>query len=137
MDFRILLFEILIFDSFQVVMKCKRCHYMAVSHCSRLHDSSFGVRSFTKSELASQSNVRSCANLSSYKPIHGTFCVVLRSHFLLCKAINPEGQIVRMTTFSCIPRSRETMPCAGRVAQYSRLQDSSGTINNSPSGPAE
>ena len=76
---------------------------MAVSESCRLHDSSFVIRSFTKSELASQSNVRSCANLSSYKPNHGTFCVVLRSHFLLCKALNPEGQIVGMTTFSCIP----------------------------------
>ena len=85
---------------------------MAVSESCRLHDSSFGIRSFTKSELASQSNVRSCANLSGYKPIHGTFCVVLRSHFLLCKALNPEGQIVRMTTFSCIPTSRQTLPCA-------------------------
>ena len=88
-------------------MNPKRCHYMAVSESCLLHDSSFGVRSFTKSELASQSNVRSCANLSGYKPIHGTFCVVLQSHFLLCKALNPEGQIVRIATFACIPKLRK------------------------------
>ena len=76
---------------------------MAVSESCRLHDSSFVIRSFTKSELASQSNARSCANLSCYKPINGTFCVVLRSRFLLCKALNPEGQIVGTTSFSCIP----------------------------------
>ena len=84
-------------------MKCKMSYYMVASESCRLHDSSFGVRSFTNSELASQSNVRSCANLSGYKPIHGTFCVVLRSHFLLCKALNPEGQIVGKTTISCSP----------------------------------
>ena len=76
---------------------------MAVSESCRLHDSSFVIRSFTKSELALQSNVRSCANLSGYKPIHGTFCVVLQSHFLLCKALNPEGQTVEMTCFPCTP----------------------------------
>ena len=76
---------------------------MAVSDSCPLHNSSFGFRSVTKSELASQSNARSCANLSCYKPINGTFCVVLRSRFLLCKALNPEGQIVGTTSFPCIP----------------------------------
>ena len=56
-----------------------------------------------KSELALQRNVRSCDDLSSYKPIDATFCVVLRSHFLPCKALNSEGQIVRMATFACFP----------------------------------
>ena len=93
---------------------------MAVSESCRLHDSSFGVRSFTKSELASQSNARSCANLSGYKPIHGTFCVVLQSHFLLCKALNPEGQTVEMTCFPCTPTTIDTaednMTCAKTCA---------------------
>ena len=115
-------------------MKCKMSYYMVASESCRLHDSSFGVRSFTKSELASQSNVRSCANLSGYKPIHGTFCVVLRSHFLLCKALNPEGQIVRMTTFSCIPMPGKHCCACAMLAWTVQLR---GTINNSPSGLAE
>ena len=90
-------------------MNPKRCQ-LSVSESCRSHDTSFGVRSFTKSELASQSNVRSCANQSGYKPINGTVCIVLRSHFLLCKALNPEGQIVGMTIFSCIPTT-SIHPC--------------------------
>ena len=107
MNFRILLFEILIHNSFHIVGIWSQCQYRAASVRCRLRDSPFRVRSFTKSELASQSNVRSCANLSSYKPIDATFCVILRSHFLLCKALNPEGQIVRSATIALGPvRSR-------------------------------
>ena len=111
-------------------MKCKRSYDMVASESCPLHDSSFGVRSFTKSELASQSNVRSCDDLSSYKPIDATFCVVLQSHFLHCKALNPEGKILRTATIACIPsvtygpsiivRMRR-LPCNENTADELRL----------------
>ena len=67
-DFRILLFEILIYNYFQVAMKRVRCHYRAASDSCRLR----GVRSFIKLDLSLQSNVRSCEDLSSNKPIDAT-----------------------------------------------------------------
>ena len=49
-------------------MKRVRCHYRAASDSCRLR----GVRSFIKSDLSLQSNVRSCEDLSSNKAIDAT-----------------------------------------------------------------